>query len=189
MLSCLARTPFKPINNDSDSDEDTDCNSDATPAGSPDREVGGRRLIDGSRCLYVDSRRLSGSRDPAGGAAAAEIVGRSIAKLTEAPTSLLVDCRSSGPDLFPFYRGLVTQLAKRPSRYAKLVFSSTNSATDEFIVKLRASLPGDLKSRVISLRADGVPTHELGQMGFRQNALPAYVRADYGRLLESEDSL
>ena len=108
MLSCLSRTPFKPVN-DSDSDDDTDCNSDATPAGSPDREVGGRRLIDGSRCLYVDSRRLSGSRDPAGGAAAAEIVGRSIAKPTEAPTSLLVDCRSSGPDLFPFYRGLVTQ--------------------------------------------------------------------------------
>ena len=81
------------------------------------------------------------------------------------------------------------RLARRPSRYAKLVFSSTNGATDEYIVKLRSSLPGDLKSRVISLRADGVPTHELGQMGFRQNALPAYVRADYGRLLESEDSL
>ena len=109
MLSCLARTPFKPINNDSDSDDDTDCNSDATPAGSPDREVRGRRLIDGSWCLYVDSRRLSGSRDPASGTAAAEIVGRSIAKPTEAPTSLLVDCRSAGPDLFPFYRGLVTQ--------------------------------------------------------------------------------
>jgi hypothetical protein len=41
----------------------------------------------------------------------------------------------------------------------------------------------------LALRGDGVPTHELGQMGFRQNALPAYVRADYGRLLESEDSL
>ena len=81
------------------------------------------------------------------------------------------------------------RLARRPSRYAKLVFSSTNGATDEYIVKLRSSLPGDLKSRVISLRADGVPSHELGQMGFRQNALPAYVRADYGRLLESEDSL
>ena len=34
-----------------------------------------------------------------------------------------------------------------------------------------------------------VPTHELAEMGFRQNALPASVRADYGRLLESEDSL
>ena len=117
MLSCLARTPFKPINNDSDSDDDdTDCNSDATPTGSPDREVGGRRLIDGSRCLYVDSRRLSGSRDPAGGTAAAEIVGRSIAKPTEAPTSLLVDCRSAGPDLFPFYRGLVTQFIPASER-------------------------------------------------------------------------
>ena len=189
MLSCLARTPFKPINNESDSDDDTDCNSDATPAGSPDREVGGRRLIDGSRCLYVDSRRLSGSRDPASGTAAAEIVGRSIAKPTEAPTSLLVDCRSSGPDLFPFYRGLVIQLARRPSRYAKLVFSSTNHATNEFILKLRTTLPTTLQPRVISLRAEAVPTHELGQMGFRQNALPAYVRADYGRLLESEDSL
>ena len=189
MLSCLARTPFKPVNNDSDSDDDTDCNSDATPTGSPDREVGGRRLIDGSRCLYVDSRRLSGSRDPASGMAAAEIVGRSIAKPTEAPTSLLVDCRSAGPDLFPFYRGLVTQLAKRPSRYAKICFSSTDSATDEFIVKLRTTLPTTLQPRIVSLRADGVPTHELAQMGFRQNALPAYVRADYGRLLESEDSL
>ena len=107
MLSCLARTPFKPINNDSE--DDSDCNSDATPTGSPDRTVGGRQLIDGSRCLYVDSRRLSGSRDPAAGTAAAEIVCRSIAKPTEAPTSLLVDCRSAGPDLFPFYRGLVTQ--------------------------------------------------------------------------------
>ena len=73
--------------------------------------------------------------------------------------------------------------------YAKLVFSSTNNATDEFIVRLRTTLPTTLQPRVISLRADGVPTHELGQMGFRQNALPAYVRADYGRLLESEDSL
>ena len=107
----------------------------------------------------------------------------------EAPTSLLVDCRSAGPDLFPFYRGLVAQLAKRPSRYAKLVFSSTDRATDEFIVRLRTTLPTTLQPRVVSLRADGVPTHELGQMGFRQNALPAYVRADYGRLLESEDSL
>ena len=104
MLSCLARTPFKPVNNDSD--DDSDCNSDATP-----------------------------------------------------------------------------------SRYAKLVFSSTDRATDEFIVKLRATLPTTLQPRVISLRAEGVPTHELAQMGFRQNALPAYVRADYGRLLESEDSL
>ena len=197
MLSCLARTPFKPVNNDSD--DDSDCNSDATPTGSPDRTVGGRQLIDGSRCLYVDSRRLSGARDPAAGTAAAEIVGRSVEKPTghcfgvqpggSAPASLLIDCRSAGPDLFPFYRGLVTQLAKRPSRYAKLVFSSTNGATDEFIVNLRTTLPTTLQPRVISLRADGVPTHELGQMGFRQNALPAYVRADYGRLLESEDSL
>ena len=108
---------------------------------------------------------------------------------TVPPTSLLVDCRSVGPDLFPFYRGLVTQLAKRPSRYAKLVFSSTDRATDEFIVKLRATLPTTLQPRIISLRAEGVPTHELGQMGFRQNALPSYVRADYSRLLESEDSL
>ena len=161
--------------------------------------MGGRQLIDGSRCLYVDSRRLSGSRDPAAGTAAAEIVGRSVEKPTghcfgvqpggSAPASLLIDCRSSGPDLFPFYRGLVAQLAKRPSRYAKLVFSSTNRATDEFIVNLRTTLPTTLQPRVVSLRADGVPTHELGQMGFRQNALPAYVRADYGRLLESEDSL
>ena len=81
------------------------------------------------------------------------------------------------------------RLARRPSRYAKLVFSSTNGATDKYIVKLRTTLPTKLQSRVISLHGDGVPTHELGQMGFRQNALPAYVRADYGRLLESEDSL
>ena len=81
------------------------------------------------------------------------------------------------------------RLARRPSRYAKLVFSSTDRATDDYIVKLRASLPGDLKSRVISLRGEGVPTRELAQMGFRQNALPSYVRADYSRLLESEDSL
>ena len=81
------------------------------------------------------------------------------------------------------------RLVRRPSRYAKLVFSSTNSATDEFIVKLRTTLPTTLQPRIVSLRADGVPTHELAQMGFRQNALPSYVRADYGRLLESEDSL
>lgn len=199
MLSCLTRTPFKPVNNDSDIDDDTDCNSDATPAGSPDRLVGGRRLIDGSRCLYVDSRRLSGGSDLAAAVAAAEIVGRSVEKPSEicfgeqpggnAPASLLVDCRSAGPGLFPFYRGLMTQLARRPTRYAKIVFSSTDRATDEYIIKLRKTLPPDLQTRIVSLRGDGVPTHALGQMGFRQNALPAYVRADYACLLESEDSL
>ena len=81
------------------------------------------------------------------------------------------------------------RLARRPSRYAKLVFSSTDHATDEFIVRLRTTLPATLQPRVVSLHGDGVPTHELAQMGFRQNALPAYVRADYSRLLESEDSL
>ena len=199
MLSCLTRTPFKPVNNDSDSDDDTDWNSDATPAGSPDRLVGGRRLIDGSRCLYVDSRRLSGGSDLAAAVAAAEMVGRSVEQPAEicfgaqpggrAPAPPLVDCRSAGPGLFPFYRGLVTQLARRPTRYAKIVFSSTDLATDDYIVELRDTLPSNLRARVISLRGEGVPTHALGQMGFRQNALPAYVRADYACLLESEVSL
>ena len=69
------------------------------------------------------------------------------------------------------------------------MFSSTDHATDAYIVGLRTTLPTTLQPRVVSLRADGVPTHELAQMGFRQNALPSYVRADYSRLLESEDSL
>ena len=93
-----------------------------------------------------------------------------------------------GPDR-SLAKPVVANFASSSLRYAKIVFSSTSRATDEFIVGLRTTLPTTLQPRVISLRADGVPTHELGQMGFRQNALPAYVRADYSRLLESEGSL
>ena len=74
MLSCLARTPFKPINNDSDSDDDTDCNSDATPAGSPDRD-GGRPPADRrARDVSTSTRGDCPAREtrPAGTAAARE---------------------------------------------------------------------------------------------------------------------